>query len=114
MQIHAKSGRWRATIARQGGGHVHLGYFDEELDAAQAYDEADNMNRKMIEVLLMLVIDIRAIYTDALHSVTLFKAQNVSLNATACISYVCEYLHPLGANQGIVALEHIMRTSKIS
>ena len=40
VQIHAKSGRWRATITRQGGGHVHLGYFDEEIDPARAYDEA--------------------------------------------------------------------------
>lgn len=25
---------WRAKIARQGGGNVHLGYFDEEFNAA--------------------------------------------------------------------------------
>lgn len=40
VQIHAKSGRWRATIARTEGGSIHLGYLDEEIDAARAYDEA--------------------------------------------------------------------------
>lgn len=39
VQLHKKTGLWRATIHPEGR-LVHLGYFEEEVDAARAYDEA--------------------------------------------------------------------------
>ena len=39
VQLHRKSGRWRAIIwHRELGQNVHLGYFEDEVEAAQAYD----------------------------------------------------------------------------
>jgi hypothetical protein len=41
VQLHKKSGRWRAIIWRKElGRSVHLGYFEEEAEAARAYDVA--------------------------------------------------------------------------
>lgn len=37
--VYWERGRWRAKIGHQGK-KVHLGYFDDEVPAAQAYDEA--------------------------------------------------------------------------
>jgi hypothetical protein len=36
---HKKAGKWRAVIALNRK-HKHLGHFDNELDAARAYDAA--------------------------------------------------------------------------
>lgn len=41
VQLHQKSGRWRAVIWRKElRRSVHLGYFEEEAEAARAYDVA--------------------------------------------------------------------------
>ncbi len=41
VQRHAKSGRWRAILwVGDIGRNIHLGYFEKEIDAARAYDEA--------------------------------------------------------------------------
>ncbi len=41
VQLHKKSGRWRAILwRRELRRNVHLGYFESEMEAAKAYDEA--------------------------------------------------------------------------
>ena len=41
VQLHQKSGRWRAIIwHRELGRNVHLGYFEDEVEAARVYDAA--------------------------------------------------------------------------
>lgn len=41
VQLHQKSGRWRALIwRRELGRNLHLGYFEDEVEAARAYDVA--------------------------------------------------------------------------
>ena len=41
VQRHKKSGRWRAMLWRgELRTNLHLGYFESEVEAAKAYDEA--------------------------------------------------------------------------
>jgi hypothetical protein len=41
VQRHKKSGRWRALLWRgELRRSLHLGYFESEMEAAKAYDEA--------------------------------------------------------------------------
>lgn len=39
VSLHARDGRWQARI-KAGAKRIQLGYFDEELDAARAYNDA--------------------------------------------------------------------------